>query len=57
MRSTTLSIIAAAGFAAVSTAASVQDFTIRMQTDAGDTSAYYIRQNAVRYTNAAVNSD
>src|SRR6266571_1930936 len=54
---TALSIFAAAALAAVSPAASAQDFTIQMKTDAGQTSTYYVRQNAVRYTNAAVNSD
>jgi hypothetical protein len=56
MRYTALSILAAAALAAASPAASAQDFTIRMKTDAGETSTYYV-QNAVRYTNAAVNSD
>src|SRR5438105_10791057 len=54
---TALSILAAAALAAASPAVSAQDFTIRMKTDAGQTSTYYVRQNAVRYTNAAVNSD
>jgi hypothetical protein len=55
-----LSIVAAAAFAAASAAASAQDFTIRMRNDGGDTSTtstYYVRQDAVRYTNAAVNAD
>ena len=43
--------------AAVASAASAQDFTLRMQTDAGHTSTYYISRNAVRYTNAVVNVD
>src|SRR5438552_1610186 len=45
---TALSILAAAALAAVSPAASAQDFTIRMKTDAGQSSTYYVRQNAVQ---------
>jgi hypothetical protein len=57
MHHTALPIVAAAALAAVSPPSWALDFTIRMKTDAGATSTYYIRQNAVRYTNASVNSD
>jgi len=43
--------------AAVASAASAQDVTLRMQADAAGASTYYISRNAVRYTNAVVNVD
>jgi hypothetical protein len=43
--------------AAVASVASAQDFTLRMQADGAGTSTYYISCNAVRYTNAVVNTD
>src|SRR5437870_1299414 len=52
MKQTALSIVAA-----VASAASAQDFTLRMQTDAGGASTYYISRNVVRYTNVVVNAD
>jgi hypothetical protein len=57
MRNTVLPVIAAAAFAAVSPSQSAQGFTLRMRADGGDTSVYYVSQNAVRYTNAANKAD